>query len=467
MGSRGTVTKSTPDTSNTELANRDVCPICSGAGYFRRDVPLGHPDFGRPIPCRCKIREQQLERLQALHDASNLGQLTRMTFDTFVPDGHGLNAQVQDNLRRAYAKAIEYAQRPQGWLIIKGVYGCGKTHLGAAIANYQVEHGGAVLFVVVPDLLDYLRATYAPNSAVTFDQRFESVRSVPLLVLDDLGAHSSTPWAQEKLYQVLNYRYNAQLPTVITTNAELEDLNPRMRSRMTELEWSSIVHILAPDYRGSAVFDQTELSSLGLHQDQTFGGFDLREHDPEADESHRMSLRRSLGVAKAYAEDPKDWLAFTGDYGCGKTHLAAAIANDRVDRGYPALFVVVPDLLDHLRATFSPNSNVGFDRRFSQVRTSALLVLDDLGTQSATPWAQEKLFQILDHRYNARLPTVITMARDADLDPRLKTRIFDISRCQVWEITAPSYRGGARLPQQRRRSSGTRRSRKSGAYKRG
>jgi len=383
-----------------------------------------------------------------------------MTFDAFIPDGHGLNPQLQDSLRRAFGKALEYAQRPQGWLILKGGYGCGKTHLAAAIANYQVEHGGAVLFVVVPDLLDYLRATYAPNSAVTFDERFESVRSAPLLILDDLGAHSSTPWAQEKLYQVLNFRYNAQLPTVITTNAELEDLDPRMRSRMAELEWSSIVHILAPDYRGSAMFGQTELSSLGLHQHQTFDSFDLREHDPDVDAAQRTNLKRSLGVAKAYAEDPKDWLAFTGDYGCGKTHLAAAIANDRVDRGYSSLFVVVPDLLDHLRATFSPNSNVGFDRRFGQVRTAALLVLDDLGTQSATPWAQEKLFQILDHRYNSRLPTVITMARDADLDPRLKTRIFDISLCQVWGITAPSYRGGARLPKRRLRTSGARRSKR-------
>jgi DNA replication protein DnaC len=99
---------------------------------------------------------------------------------------------------------------------------------------------------------------------------------------------------------------------------------------------------------------------------------------------------------------------------------------------------------------------VGFDRRFSEIRGAALLVLDDLGTQSATPWAQEKLFQILDYRYNAGLPTVITMTRDADLDPRLLTRFYDTKRCQVWDIAAPSYRGGARLRQQRRGGTGTR-----------
>jgi DNA replication protein DnaC len=385
-------------------------------------------------------------RLEDLRQASNLGLLTRMTFDTFVPDGHGLNPQMQENLRTAYMRALAYAQQPQGWLILKGNYGCGKTHLAAAIANYQLKHALPVLFVVVPDLLDHLRAAFSPDSAVTFDRRFETVRTAPLLILDDLGSQSSTPWAQEKLYQILNYRYNAQLPTVITTNCELEELDARLRSRFAELEWSALVHILAPDYRGSAVVDQSELSSLGLHAHQTFETFDLRSRDPKLDGSQRTNLRRTLTIAQAYAQDPDGWLVLTGQYGCGKTHLVASIANFRVDNGYPALFVLVPDLLDHLRATYGPNSTVGFDRRFDEIRRAPLLVLDDLGTHSATAWAQEKLFQLFDYRYNARLPTVVTITKDADIDPRLATRLFDISQCQVWEITAPSYRIGVRAP---------------------
>jgi DNA replication protein DnaC len=448
--------KNRGDSSNAErAAGSDVCPLCHGFGYLRLDVPPGHPDFGRAVPCQCKAKEREEQRLQDLLQASNLGLLTRMTFDTFVPEGHGLNPQAQDNLRKAYEKALRYAQQPQGWLILKGSYGCGKTHLAAAIANYQVQRGGPVLFVVVPDLLDHLRATFAPGSAITFDKRFDAVRTAPLLILDDLGAHSSTPWAQEKLYQILNYRYNAQLPTVISTNCELEDLDPRLRSRLAELEWSAMVQILAPDYRGSAGANQSELSSLGLHGDQTFDSFDLREHEPALETSQRQNLKGALGIAKAYAENPEEWLVFTGGFGCGKTHLAAAIANERVLNGFAAIFVVVPDLLDHLRATFAPGSNVGFDRRFDEIRRAPLLVLDDLGTHSATPWAQEKLFQIFDYRYNSRLPTVITMTREVELDPRLKTRIMDVSRCQVLVITAPNYRGEARLPAKDRRRKDT------------
>jgi len=442
----GTPTKS-QNSSNADSQTDGVCPICHGAGYLRRDVPVGHPDFGRAVPCQCTMVQRAQRRLDDLRRSSNLGLLARMTFDTFLPAGHGLSPHYQDNLNKAYEKALEFARTPQGWLILKGGYGCGKTHLAAAIANYQVENARPVLFVVVPDLLDHLRTAYAPSSPVSFDERFETVRTAPLLILDDLGAHSSTAWAQEKLYQILNYRYNAQLPTVITTNYELEDLDPRLRSRLAEIEWSSLVHILAPDYRGGTENKQSELSSLGLHTDQTFDNFDLREDESGLDAPQRANLKRSLAITKRYAENPQGWLALTGDYGCGKTHLAAAIASARVNQGTAAVFVVVPDLLDHLRATFSPSSTVTFDRRFDEIKRVPLLVLDDLGTHSATPWAQEKLFQLFDYRYNAQLPTVITMSIDVELDPRVKTRILDTRLCQVWEITAPSYRGRIELPQ--------------------
>jgi len=436
-----------PSTSNTE-----VCPICKGAGYLVKDVSPGHPDFGQLYPCQCKIEELETKRLSDLRELSQLGKLSRMIFRSFKPEGIGLNTQKQENLRRAYERAKHFAQGSVGWLILKGGYGCGKTHLAAAISNYRIANGQPVLFVVVPDLLDHLRATYAPTSRVSYDERFEQVRAAPLLILDDLGTQSSTPWAQEKLYQILNYRYNARLPTVVTTNRELEEIDLRLRSRLVDPDLAEIVTILAPDFRRSGVGqDQSELSSLSLHGDKTFQTFDLRAHELPGEEHE--NLKRAFAIAKGYAENPVDWLVFSGSYGCGKTHLAAAIANYRQDRGYSALFVVVPDFLDHLRATFSPQSLVSYDQRFEEVRNASLLILDDLGTQSSTTWAQEKLFQLFNHRYNARLPTVITMQESVEecekTNPRLSSRILDFSRCTVFAIIAPSYRGGVR-PQKRR-----------------
>ncbi len=429
-----------PTISSTE-GQGEVCPLCGGLGYVRENVPVGHPHFGRLFPCRCKLAEIERQRLDRLRALSNLEHLAHMTFDSFLPEGYGLPPDRAANLREAFDLACQYADNPQGWLVLFGGYGCGKTHLAAAIANRVLERGLPVLFVVVPDLLDHLRAAFGPNSPVRYDERFDEVRTAPLLILDDLGTQSSTPWAQEKLFQILNYRYNARLPTVVTSNQSPEEIDLRLRSRLFDPDLATIITILAPDFRRSGVAqDQSDLSSLALLQDMTFDRFDLRQDDLPAEE--RANLKRAFDLCRRFADNPEGWLVLTGEYGCGKTHLAAAIANERVARGQPALFVVVPDLLDHLRATFSPTSQVRFDKRFDQVRTAPLLVLDDLGTQSASPWAQEKLYQLFNYRYNARLPTVITLAQPIDeVDPRLRTRMLDVGRCTVFAILAPSYRG--------------------------
>jgi DNA replication protein DnaC len=256
--------------------------------------------------------------------------------------------------------------------------------------------------------------------------------------LDDLGAHASTAWAQEKLFQIFNYRYNARLPTVVTSNHSLEEIDKRIRSRMADPILSRIVTILAPDFRETGV-ESSDLSSLSMHQDKTFDNFDLREN--ELDREKEANLKHAFTLARNYADNPTDWILFTGTYGCGKTHLAAAVANYRIQQGQSGLFIVVPDLLDHLRAAFNPNAVTPYDKRFEEVRNTPLLVLDDLGTQSATPWAQEKLYQLFNHRYNARLPTIITMVEAIELDPRLKSRLLDVGRCTAIAISAPSYRG--------------------------
>ncbi|MCR4394783.1 MAG: ATP-binding protein, partial [Dehalococcoidales bacterium] len=126
----------------------------------------------------------------------------------------------------------------------------GKTHLAAAIVNYRYEARKPALFVVVPDFLDHLRQTFSPDSKVSYDSLFETVKNTSLLVLDDFGEQSSTPWAQEKLYQVINYRYNARLATVITTSNSLDELEPRISSRLVDPRISMVINITAPDYRG-------------------------------------------------------------------------------------------------------------------------------------------------------------------------------------------------------------------------
>lgn len=423
-----------------------TCPICGGLGYLRADVPLGHPDFGRLVPCSHRAQELAHKRLEDLRKASNLQFLAHMDFSSFNPEGYGLPPRQQEILRRAHELARKFAETPLGWLVLSGPSGVGKTHLAAAIANQRLEQGHPVLFVSVPDLLDHLRGSFAPESEVAYDERFEAVRTAPLLVLDDLGTQTVTPWAQEKLHQIFNYRYLAQMPTVVVTPNTLEELDPRLRSWMGDPGLSQVYRLEVRDFRAAGGDSAEALNVINLYADKTFDNFEFRHGELSPEEE--KNLRTAVKYAKDFAAEPRGWLVFMGEYGSGKTHLAAAIANYRLQQGHPVLFIVVPDLLDHLRATFSPQSPVSYDKLFDEVRHAPFLVLDDLGTQSATPWAQEKLYQIFNYRYAAKLPTVITMREYLDQleekEPRLASRMLDFSLCTPWPMNIPSYRGARR-----------------------
>jgi DNA replication protein DnaC len=222
---------------------QSVCPYCKGAGFLRHNVPYGDPQFGKPVACRCKEQERKRKRRQQLQEISNLGAFSRKRFATFNPRLPGL--------QEAFEISEEFASGPDGWLLLVGPNGCGKTHLAAAIANECLEAGAVVLFATVPDLLDHLRAAFAPTSDEIYDQLFARMREAEVLVLDDLGTQQSSPWANEKLFQLLNYRYNSGFPTVITANPRgLQATDERIRSRLGDIGLVTTVNLdRARDYR--------------------------------------------------------------------------------------------------------------------------------------------------------------------------------------------------------------------------
>ncbi len=449
---------------------------------MREDVPLGHEKFGRVEPCICRLKILAESARDRLFELSRLDRLKHLTFENFSEIGNKnakfLTPQDFNSLRNALIASENFADHPEKWLLLEGGYGCGKTHLAAAISNSAVAKGIPTLFITVPDLLDTLRFAFN-DPETTLETRFEEIRNVSLLVLDDFGTQNATSWAQEKLFQILNYRYINNLPTVITTNLMLDEIESRIRSRLQDEEFVTHVRITSPDYRRPTETSNPGISMLSLVDiaRMKFENFFPREEELgkevattitiEKDDKFRnryketeiiksrvtkediKSLRDAFRAAIDYAKDPNRWLVFLGGSFCGKTHLAAAIGNDRLSLGGQAIMVDISALLDYLRQTFGKNSDVTFNRRFHEISTTPLLILDKLkpsGTNSL--WAEEKLHQILDHRYYANYPTVITSTLDPDNFaknyPGLWNRLLDKNKCDVYVITMPPYRSAAR-----------------------
>jgi DNA replication protein DnaC len=461
------------------------CPHCGGAGYVRMDLPLGHEKFGKLESCVCRAKNVAEGARNRLFVLSNLDRLSHLTFENFSASGNKkakfMTPQEAESLHEAFEISEKFAKLQTGWLLLEGGYGCGKTHLAAAIANYSVNHGIPTLFITVPDLLDSLRFAY-DDPETTFEQRFEEIRNANLLIMDDFGTQNATGWAQEKLFQIINYRYTNKLPTVITTNLMLDQIEGRIRSRLQDEGFVNHIKIKAPDYRRPEETSNPGLSMLSWPDiaEMTFERFESRDNDlgkeivttvvTEKETGYRSrskervvtkktvtqndlkTLHAAFTAAINFLKDPRDsknWLVFLGESYCGKTHLAAAIGHDRIghdrktDHGQ-AILIDVSSLLDYLKDTFSKDTDVTFNRRVHEIRNTPLLILDDLKeSQKNSVWAEDKLHSILNYRYHSNFPTVLTSSMDtntfATSYPSLWNKLLDNSRCKILVIDMPPY----------------------------
>lgn len=427
---------------------------------------MGSPGFGKMAPCVCREKSWNDRQGERLKRYSNLGPLDRLRFDTALPEGRDGFADPA-----TFAPALEsarlYSENPEGWLVILGPSGSGKTHLAAAVANRCVEDGRPVFFIPAPRLLDRLRPTADSGEWSEYESLFHQVLNAPLLVLDDLGAGNMTPWAEEKMDQILTSRYDARRPTVVTSGMDRNSLPDRMRTRLLDPDLVTVCEITAPaSSTNSAVGD----IPARMLESMTFDSFDPRG-GAGATRAQQEVLKDALGTASAFAEHPDRWLYLAGPTGAGKTHLAVAIAGLRLTLRLPVTFAFVPDLLDHLRQAFSPESRVSYDRLFEQIKNAELLILDDLGAHSSTAWAEEKLYQLIVHRYNSALPTVITsrvMLSDPDRDgdepgrsgasfsASIMSRLRDGLMVSERFLDAPDFRNRGSARPRTRRSAGTR-----------
>lgn len=177
------------------------------------------------------------ERIRKIIGESGMGErFLRRTFNTF---------EITDNNRQAAIAAQRYADnfdkllpkrdKPEpgrNGLFISGPKGTGKTHLAASIANQLIQKGTPVICMTMIDLLERIKRTFARGGA---DEGtvLSIYKTVPLLVIDDMGKEPPTEWAVSTIYNIINGRYEAYMPTIVTTNYDDQALIARMTPQAT------------------------------------------------------------------------------------------------------------------------------------------------------------------------------------------------------------------------------------------
>lgn len=157
--------------------------------------------------------------------------------------------------------------------------------------------------------------------------------------------------------------------------------------------------------------------------------------------------KRAVDAAHWVLQEEKGLFLY-GKRGTGKTKLVAIIANARIKERKPVLFVSVPDLLADIRSAYN---NKTASELVDAVKNAPFLVLDDLGAERMTEWVGEQLFNIVNHRYNGRLQTIITSNYspaeiikrisangDDTQGQRIMSRLYDM--CERVEIQGEDYR---------------------------
>ena len=159
------------------------------------------------------------------------------TFDSFVVSEANKRAftaakRYADNFNALLPKTSENGricapETKRNGLFITGAYGTGKTHLAAAIANELMNRGTAVICMTMIDLLQRIKSTF-DNGEMSEERIMQTYEDIPLLIIDDIGSEQPTEWGISKIYAIINARYEAYMPVVITTNYGGAELIRRM-----------------------------------------------------------------------------------------------------------------------------------------------------------------------------------------------------------------------------------------------
>lgn len=181
------------------------------------------------------------------------------SLDNFVARDKARKRIVEE--AREYVRHFHQYRGEAEGLLIQGRVGCGKTHIAVAILREVIAAGYSGLYCNIPEFFKEVRASYSYGSGLDESELIEETRGVDLLVLDDLGVEGRvvdpvrdrSKWLCERLYLIVNGRYEASRPVIVTTNCSLESLvdqiDERTVSRLAEMTRRRLAAFPDEDYR--------------------------------------------------------------------------------------------------------------------------------------------------------------------------------------------------------------------------
>jgi DNA replication protein DnaC len=191
----------------------DVCPQCHGTG-FRVRIDAG----GVRTATRCSCSTPDATQLLA-----GAARIPRR-YDHCGLDNFEIHDRTHEAARKSAADWVELWPATTSGLLFVGGPGTGKTHLAVAIGRELMRSKGAhVLFYEQRELLKALQGTFDGGSGLRESEVLSPVLAAEVLILDDLGAGRTTPWARDVMHDIIAHRYNEERPLIMTSNLPTGD----------------------------------------------------------------------------------------------------------------------------------------------------------------------------------------------------------------------------------------------------
>lgn len=240
----GSMTRDLGERPATCAAHGDYVSRGTKLAFARseREIWTGCPDCEadrkaqQAAEARAQEVEREAKRHAALIDSSAIPpRFQNRTFDTFVADTEAKQRALA--IARKYADELPNDKRGAG-LIFAGLPGTGKSHLAAAVMLQNVDRM-SMLYLTCMGLIRAVRDTWRKDSDRSEREIIRLVgQDIRLLVVDEVGVQYGTDSEQNIIFEVLDKRYSAMLPTVLLTNQDKAGfktfVGERVFDRLTE-----------------------------------------------------------------------------------------------------------------------------------------------------------------------------------------------------------------------------------------